>query len=166
MSFELKPIHREAIPEALAKAERYRLLNEPSEAESICLDILQIDPDNQEALISLILALTDQFGAGVSVEEPRKLLPRLKGGYERAYYAGIIWERLARHQVRQSLPGIRHSAWNSLRQALKHFEEAEKLRPPHNDDAVLRWNSCVRMLHRHPDIKETEVERPEPILSE
>jgi hypothetical protein len=64
------------------------------------------------------------------------------------------------------LPGIRHSAWNSLRQALKHFEEAEKLRPPHNDDAVLRWNSCVRMLHRHPDIKETEVERPEPILSE
>ena len=34
----LKPLHKDAIKGALAKAERYRLLNEPAEAESICLD--------------------------------------------------------------------------------------------------------------------------------
>src|SRR5205809_2184265 len=37
-----------------SKAERYRLLNEPGEAESICLDILVVDPENQHAIIMLI----------------------------------------------------------------------------------------------------------------
>ena len=59
--FELKPISHESVAGALAKAERYRLLNEPGEAESICRDILEIEPGNQQALISLILALTDQI---------------------------------------------------------------------------------------------------------
>ena len=59
--FQLKPLHKDAIPAALAKAERYRLLNEPGEAESICLDVLQVDPGSQDALVMLILALTDQF---------------------------------------------------------------------------------------------------------
>ena len=58
---ELKPISRDAIPQALVKAERYRLLNEPGQAESICLDVLAVDPSNQEARVLYILALTDQF---------------------------------------------------------------------------------------------------------
>ena len=56
--FELKPIHQDAIPQALEKAHFYRLLNEPGAAESICLDILEIDPDNQQALVTLLVALT------------------------------------------------------------------------------------------------------------
>ena len=59
---ELKPLSRDAVDAALSKAERYRLLNEPHEAESICLDVLEIDPDNQPAHITLLLSLTDQFG--------------------------------------------------------------------------------------------------------
>ena len=59
--FTLKPMSAAAIPSAIAKAERYRLLNEPGEAESICLDVLQIDPHNEDARIMLLLALTDQF---------------------------------------------------------------------------------------------------------
>ena len=58
---ELKQLHKDAIPAALEKAERYRLLNEPGEAESICLDILAVDPDNQRAIITLLLAFTDRF---------------------------------------------------------------------------------------------------------
>src|SRR5262245_5730837 len=58
LMFEPKPISRDAIPAALAKAERYRLLNEPLEAESICLDVLQIDGANQDAIVMLLLALT------------------------------------------------------------------------------------------------------------
>ena len=56
--YELKPISGQAIARAVAKAERYRLLNEPQEAESICRDILRADPDNQEVLAMLLLSLT------------------------------------------------------------------------------------------------------------
>src|SRR5687767_11554788 len=93
--FELKRLSKEAVPEALDKAERYRLLNEPTEAESICLDILEVDPANQKALVILLLALTDEFAAGnsQSVEQARAVLPRLESEYDRRYYAGIICER-------------------------------------------------------------------------
>lgn len=47
--FELKPLSKKAIPRAIEKADRYRLLNEPSDAESICLDVLAVDPENQRA---------------------------------------------------------------------------------------------------------------------
>src|SRR5919197_2893888 len=85
--YQLKPLSRDGIPAALRKAERYRLLNDPWEAESICRDVLAIDGENQEALIILILALTDQFAAeGCEMETARALLPRLQGEYRRAYY--------------------------------------------------------------------------------
>src|SRR4030081_3678642 len=105
MQFELKPISAESIPEALAKVERYRLLNEPSLAESICLDILAIAPDHQPALISLLLARTEQFGSGVAAERAHDALSRIQGNYERAYYGGIVWERMAHAQLRQGRPG-------------------------------------------------------------
>jgi hypothetical protein len=105
MQFELKPLSREAIPDALEKAMRYRLLNEPSQAESICLDILRIAPGNQEALTALLLARTDQFGVGVSVSQAKELLEQLEGAYARAYYAGIIAERSARSRLRDGQPG-------------------------------------------------------------
>src|SRR5438477_7347922 len=99
--FELKHLSSEAIPEALEKAERYRLLNEPGEAESICLDILKTDPDNQQALITLLLAVSDRFGKGYGVgdRQTKELLERIKGLYERAYYAGILAERRAKAKL-------------------------------------------------------------------
>ena len=77
---ELKQLHKDAIPAALEKAERYRLLNEPGEAESICLDILAVDPDNQRAIITLLLAFTDRFEKtyGVSETQTKELLSRVK----------------------------------------------------------------------------------------
>lgn len=59
--FELKQLSREGIPSALGKAERHRLLNQPREAENIYLDVLEIEPAHQEALVGLFLAITDQF---------------------------------------------------------------------------------------------------------
>ena len=70
MTFELKTLSPEAVPRALEKAERYRLLNEPGEAESICLDALDVEPDNQEALVTLLLALTDQFDTDAASASP------------------------------------------------------------------------------------------------
>jgi hypothetical protein len=129
----LKPLGRDSIDGALAKAERYRLLNEPGEAESICLDILEVDPGNQPARIALLLALSDQF-----VEEShafgraRDVVASLDSEYDRAYYGGLIAER-----------------------------RAKALRPAGNDDAVLRWNACVRFLERHPYLRPGTQEREE-----
>ena len=164
--FELKPISRDAIPEALTKVKRYRLLNEPWQAESICLDILRIEPHHQQAQAMLLLSLTDQFGKGVSAAEPRKLLPRLESDYERAYYAGIICERWAESLLRQGSPGAGFTAYQSLREAMEHYERAEALRPPGNDDALLRWNTCARILMRNPELRPRGEEAFEPAFED
>src|SRR5271169_812164 len=109
--FELKPISRDAIPEALSKVERYRLLNEPWQAESICLDVLRVEPQNQRALAMLLLSLTDQFGKGVSRSRAREVLADLENPYERAYYAGIVCERWAESLLRQGAPGAGFTAY-------------------------------------------------------
>ena len=148
---DLKPLSREAIPTALEKAERYRLLNEPGEAESICLDILHADPENQSALITLLLAVTDRFGKGygVSDTQTKELLSRVKGDYERAYYSGILAERRAKAKLAQGTPGSRHYAYDGFRDAMNWFEKAETLRPAGNDDALLRWNTCARIIEKN-----------------
>ncbi len=162
---ELKPLSKEAIPAALEKAERYRLLNEPAEAESICLDVLQTDPENQRALITLLLAVTDRFskGYGVSDTQANQLLARVKGEYERAYYAGILAERRAKAKLAQGSPGAGHYAYVGLREAMACFEKAEAIRPPGNDDALLRWNTCARLIERNKLVAREE-ERIEPVL--
>jgi hypothetical protein len=165
---ELKPLSKEGIPGALARVERYRLLNEPEQAESICHDILGAEPENQEALRSLLLALTDQFGSGsgASVSEARDLLPRLRDEYERCYYAGIISERRARAFISQGALGAGSMAYEWFRDAMNGYEQAEAIRPPGNDDAILRWNTCARFLMRNPHLAPKPEERFEPILLE
>ncbi|HCC59582.1 MAG TPA: hypothetical protein DEQ47_20435 [Solibacterales bacterium] len=165
---ELKPLPREGIPGALARVERYRLLNEPEQAESICQDILCSDPENQEAIRSLLLALTDQFGAGpgARVSEARELLPRLQSKYEQLYYAGIIAERRARAFVNHGGLGSGPVACQWFREAMHSFEEAETLRPAGNDDAILRWNTCARFLMRNPELMAKPDESLEPVLLE
>jgi hypothetical protein len=149
---ELKALSADAIEAALAKAERYRLLNEPGEAESICLDILRIDADNQPARIVLLLALTDQFGELPGAHDrARALLSHLHSDYDRAYYAGIIAERRAKAQLARA--GGWTGAYEWLIEAMQHFERAEAVRPVGNDDARLRWNACVRFLERHPHLR-------------
>jgi hypothetical protein len=145
---ELKKLSEEAVPAALEKAMRYRLLNEPGEAESVCHDILCVDPDNQKALVTLLLALTDRFGKGyhVSVTHAREVVPRLHDAYERAYYSGIIRERQAKAQLQHGHPGSGFEAYEFLREAMTYYEEAETIRPAGNDDALLRWNACARII--------------------
>ena len=165
--FKLKTLSGGGIAGALAKAERYRLLNEPSEAESICLDILKVEPVHQTALTSLILALTDQIpqdpGAfGRALAE----VPRLASAYDRAYYSGIAWERRAKTAYHSAAPGLRRYVHDWIAQALRLFEQAEHHRIPDNDDAILRWNACVRFLEAHRELAPDAESAPEPILSE
>ena len=163
--FKLKSLSRKGIPAALEKAERYRLLNEPKEAESICLDVLEIDPKNQKALVMLLLSITDQFGEGMSaeVERARELLPRLRDKYKRVYYKGIIFERKAKAILNKSTPGSKSHAYEWFRDAMDQFQKAEALRPPGNDDAILRWNTCARMIMQN-NLAPRQEEYVQPLL--
>src|SRR5437660_6303806 len=160
---ELKRLHKDAIPAALEKAERYRLLNEPGEAESICLDVLHVDPENQHAIIMLLLALTDRFekGYGVSDSQTKELLARLNLEYDRAYYSGIVAERRAKMKLRQHTPDCRFQAYDLFREAMKWFGQAESVRPPGNDDALLRWNTCVRIIAKNSLVEREPEDRTE-----
>ena len=146
--FELKPLHKDAIPAALEKALRYRLLNEPGEAESICLDVLQVDPDNQQALVALLLAMTERLAKGYSVGDTqiKEVLARLRDEYDRVYYTGLVWERRAKARLVKGSPGANYAAYDWFREAMEWFEKAEAIRPAGNDDAILRWNSCARVI--------------------
>jgi hypothetical protein len=147
-SLEIKSITESGVPEALRKAERYRLLNEPEQAESICLDVLAMRPDEPQALVTLILALTDQFGrdGGRAIPAAKKRVEQLADEYGRCYYSGLVAERQARAQLHRGMARV--FAYEGFREAMGWYEKAEGLRAPGNDDPVLRWNSCLRTIRR------------------
>jgi len=149
---QLKTIAKNSIPEALSKAQHYRYLNQAEEAESICRDILAVDPENQKALRLLGLSITDQFTGAMSDhdKEAESCFDKLTSPYERHYYLGILYERRAKAQMRAG--HLAHSLLVSFQNAMNCFEEAEKLRPAGNDDALLRWNRCLRLMQTIPEL--------------
>ena len=145
--FELKPLSHDAVPAALEKANRYRLLNEPGAAESIYLDILALEPENQVALKNIVLAMSDRFGKDYAVGDTHinDFVSQLADPYEKAYYNGIVYERRAKATLEKG--GLQ--AYELFTTAMEWFEKAEALRPAGNDDAILRWNGCARIINRN-----------------
>jgi hypothetical protein len=146
---ELKPISASALPAAIEKAEHYRLLNEPMLAESICLDVFAVAPHNQRNLVCLILAITDQFSSGVPAGEKAKLreyIGLLDSDYQRAYYSGIVAEREASAVLAHAHANL--FAYEGFREAMECYEKAEALSPSGNEEAKLRYNTCVRWIER------------------
>ena len=160
--FDLKTLSPEAIDRSLAKAQHYRLLNEPVQAESICLDVLRIEPAHQQAFTTLLLALTDQFGHGAAeaVTRAREVVPKLHAEYDRAYYSGIIFERRASARLHGSSAGGAAAAYDLYHQAMDFYATAEALSPPGNEDARLRWNTCARQIERHKLVPPAETGEP------
>lgn len=143
--FELKSISPDDVDAAIRRAEHYRLLNQPVQARSICQDVLAVDPDNQQALVVLILATTDDFKTGASpVSQAKEYVNKLTDEYERRYYNGIIAERRARALLTKGPSAV--FAYDVFRDAMEWYEEAAVVRPEGNNDATLRWNSCVRTI--------------------
>jgi hypothetical protein len=166
--FELKPISRDAIPRAIQKAERYRLLNQSWAAESICLDILEIDPDNQQVLVMLVLALTDVHSgvAASGVQRAKEYLARIRDDYQRNYYTGIIAERRGQALLASGAMGSGGMAYDSLRDAMEWYAKAEAIRPAGNDDAILRWNTCARVLSGNSHLAPPADTDYEPVLGD
>jgi hypothetical protein len=164
----LKPITKSGIPSALKKVERYRLLNDAVAAESICLDILEIAPENQEALDALVLTISDQLDQELTegVTRARKLLPRITSEYRRNYLNGIICERRGKAQLIGGALGSSEVAADWFREAMGWYAKAEAMRPADNDESILRWNSCVRMLGKHEPSGRFEPREYEPTIGE
>ncbi len=97
----------------------------------------------------LVLVITDQFtenSGSPSAHAALDYVERLGDEYQRAYYSGIVRERSARAYLKRAAPG--GSTYVAFREAMDWYERAEALRPRGNDDAILRWNSCVRTIER------------------
>jgi hypothetical protein len=166
--FKLKPISKEAIPRAVQKAERYRLINQSWASESICRDILEIDPGNQQVVVMLVLALTDQLAEGHAtvMKAVRETLPRISDPYQRAYYTGIASERSGQAHLHRGGMGSGNMAYDSLREAMSWYEKAEAIRPAGNDDAILRWNTCARLIRSNSQVAPHTETAYEPALED
>lgn len=165
-TLKLKPISKEAISSALERAVRYRLLNDPWQAESICRDILSADPENQEATLILILSITDQFGSKFRnrLHQVMDMTAKLKDPYQRSYCSGIIFERNATSVLKKAIPRANYIAYEYLIEAMEWYEKAEGLRPEKNDDSILRWNACARMINQYKLEPAPEEEGIQPFL--
>lgn len=146
--FALKKLPPEAIPAALERAAQYRREEQPEEAESICHDVLSVDPDNQRALAILLLALADRAGQGTPALglQPREILPKFRDPYDRAFYGGVVAERRAIAMLHSRGPDS--DAYDDLREAMDDYEKASALRPG-DGDATLRWNACARLIEAY-----------------
>src|SRR5271166_5945215 len=131
----------------------------PHQLESICRDILVVDADHQLARRMLGLAITDQFtgGAADRYAEAHSIFQSLRDAYERNYYSGLLHERRAKAQLHSGCSP--HILLPLVEEAMRFFDEAEKIRPAGNDDSILRWNRCVRLLESRPEF---HVEHPGP----
>jgi hypothetical protein len=150
---ELKKIHMDAIPAALDKAHTWRLLNQTEEMESICRDILAVEPKNQMAIRLLGLAIADQFDGSEHdrYQEALRLFHSLEDPYQRHYRTGYLHERRAKAELRAGAKSFEVTAL--LRKAFECYKQAEKIHPPGNDEAILRWNYCVRLAGSRPDLE-------------
>jgi hypothetical protein len=112
----------------------------------------------------LLLAITDQFDedTAANVRRAREVLPRLGDEYRRAYYAGVIDERHAKALLRRGVLRSGETAYGLLRDAMRSYEEAEPKRPAGDDEAILRWNTCARLLAANQQLRPGDQEEYEP----
>ncbi len=161
MAWQLKPLVARNLKAAITLAQHYRDLNQPEEAESICRDVLAVEPENEEAWRTLGLALTDRFPtAWMSLfDEACAAFAKMKSEYERVYYAGIAWERYAKAQVEA---GRAHNAIHAFEEAMARFEQAEAIGPKDEPAPILHYNRCVRAITQNAELARASLVPAEP----
>ena len=89
---------------------------------------------------------------GASASAATELIAHLTGDYERLYYSGIVCERMAFAKLHLATHASGHLAYDWFMRAMEHYEEAAEVRPAGNDDAILRWNTCARVVNSRSDV--------------
>jgi hypothetical protein len=148
MRHPMKRLSESQVEQAWEMAEKYRDLNQPDEAESICHDILDVVPHHQAALKTLGLSMTDRFpGRWTDLhKQALAVFAKLDSEYDRIYYTGVAWERRGKAQL-EEVAG--RGAFDAFTEAVQLFERAAALAPG-KAEPILRYNRCVRALSTHP----------------
>ncbi len=124
--------------------------------------MLAVDPENAAVRVVYILALTDQFatGAHTNAVRAKEAIAKLPSEYDRLYYAGLVAERRGHAYATSTSLGSNEAAWEFLVEAMELYERAAAVdHASSNDDATLRWNTCVRLIESH-RLTEPSRERP------
>ena len=164
----LKSLSPAAVDGALRLAADSRKGGQAQTCESVCHDVLQAEPRNQEALRLLLLSHADRFDADSSQHEmgARDAQSRLTSAYDRAFYDGYIMHRLAQAAIASGSPSAARIVYDLLTGAMASYEDAERMRPDGNDDAVLLWNACHRLLQSTPHSGPRETQAFETMVGE
>ena len=151
MGWELKQLRARNLTAAVALAKHYRDLNQPEDAESICRDILEVSPGDDDAWRTLGLALTDQFPASwmTLFDDACAAFAKLSSKYERMYYTALAWERYAKAQL---VAGRANNAIHAFEQAVRLFDKADEIGMADDPGPILHYNRCVRALTTHPEL--------------
>jgi len=161
MGWELKQLRARNLRAAVDLAKQYRDLNQPEDAESICRDVLEVSPYDEDAWRTLGLALTDQFASSwmMLFDEACAAFSNLRSEYEKLYFTGVAWERYAKAQL-----GAGHSnnAIHAFEQAMELFDRADGLGSADDPRPVLHYNRCVRALTRTPELAHVSMVPEEP----
>jgi hypothetical protein len=146
----LHDLERSTLDAALDQAVRFRELGEPSLAESVCLDVLDVVGEHQGALCLLIHAVCDQllYDLG-ALSRARLALPRIEADSQRELLTGVVLERHARALLRRRPKGSREASWEGLMRAMEHYEAAAAQESDAALEANLRRNACARTLMAH-----------------
>ena len=158
---ELKTLGADQVSSALAAAEQCRAGGEAETAESICTDILEVDPGNARAIELLLWSRVDLLGEGRygGVERAQEALALVQSDFERHYLEGVICEQQARFLIGKRGRHSSRVAYDWFRHAMDAFEEAARIAPD-RPEASLRWNACLRSIERDrhcaPDLDDGE----------
>ena len=63
-------------------------------------------------------------------------------------------------RIRQGATEGGASAYHALKEAMAYYEKAIDFAPPGNDDAILRWNTCARVIMQNPGVRPLADEDP------
>ena len=119
-------------------------------------------------MITLLLALTDQFVSprGSRVREASELVEHLEDEYDKRYYSGMICERRGVASLAKAGPDSGPIAYDWLRRAMDHYESPDEVGPEGNEEALLRWNTCARVIMRDHHVRPLPEEPAHTMLEE
>lgn len=65
----------------------------------------------------------------------------------------MICERRGITSLAKAGPGSGPIAYDWLRRAIDHYESADEVGPEGNEEALLRWNTCSRVIMRNHHVR-------------
>ena len=148
---DFKNLESADLDAALAAAQASWAELRAEETESICLDILELDPNHRSTLDLLLRCRIELLKKGLpqSVARAQELIPQLDSDFDQAFYSGMIREAQARYLLEKRGRATSGVAYSWFRHAMDDFAAASNL-DAGRVEPKLHWNACLRTLENNP----------------